>query len=160
MSIIRNVRYTKCPLYEMSVYEMSVYEMSANPSRDPKGRTITFLKCETLMYRTRRQLQPKILTTENTSFELESILQGTPYELFTKYFVTVGDNQAFFFSDVTMTILAEISDISFDGTFYTVPKQFYQLWTIYIVVDQHVIPAIHCLLIGKSQGYMRLFYSK
>ena len=30
MSIIRNVRYTKCPLYEMSVYEMSVYEMSGN----------------------------------------------------------------------------------------------------------------------------------
>ena len=35
--------------------------------------------------------------------------------------------------------------------FYTVPKQFYQLWTISIVVDQHVIPAIHCLLAGKSQ---------
>ena len=38
MSIIRNVRYAKCPLfemsvYELSVYEMSVYEMSANPWR-------------------------------------------------------------------------------------------------------------------------------
>ena len=29
MSIIRNVRYAKCPLFEMSVYELSVYEMSA-----------------------------------------------------------------------------------------------------------------------------------
>ena len=28
MSIIRNVHYTKCPLFEMSVYELSVYEMS------------------------------------------------------------------------------------------------------------------------------------
>ena len=78
------------------------------------------------MYRARRQLQPKI---PQTSFELESTLQGTPYGLFLKDCVTVGDNQAFiFFSDETMTILAEISDISFDGTFYTVPKQFYQLW--------------------------------
>ena len=117
--------------------------------RDPKGRTITFVKCESLMYRARRQLQPKI---PQTSFELESTLQGTPYGLFLKDCVTVGDNQAFiFFSDETMTILAEISDISFDGTFYTVPKQFYQLWTIFIVVNQHVIPAIHYLLTGKSQ---------
>ena len=117
--------------------------------RDPKGRTITFVKCESLMYRARRQLQPKI---PQTSFELESTSQGTPYGLFLKDCVTVGDNQAFiFFSDETMTILAEISDISFDGTFYTVPKQFYQLWTIFIVVNQHVIPAIHCLLTGKSQ---------
>ena len=31
------------------------------------------------------------------------------------------------------------------------PKQFYQLWTIFIVTNQHVIPAIHCLLTGKTQ---------
>ena len=37
------------------------------------------------------------------------------------------------------------------GPFFTVPIQFYQLWTIFIVVNQHVIPAIHCLLTGKSE---------
>ena len=35
--------------------------------RDPKGGTITFVKCESLMYRARRQLQPKM---PHTSFEL------------------------------------------------------------------------------------------
>ena len=34
---------------------------------------------------------------------------------------------------------------------YTVAIQFYQLWTIFIVVNHHVFPAIHCLLTGKSQ---------
>lgn len=59
--------------------------------RDPKGRTITFVKCKSVMYRARRQLQPK---TSQTSFELESTLPGT---LFSNDFVTVGDNQGFIF---------------------------------------------------------------
>ena len=122
------------------------------------GRAITFAKCESLMYRARRQLQPKI---PQTSFQLETSLPGTPYGLFLKNIVTVGDNQAFiFFSDEIMVLLAEILEISFDGTFYTVPKQFYQLWTIFIIVGQHVLPAIHCLLTGNLKNSMRPYYSK
>ena len=90
--------------------------------RDVRGRAITFAKCESVMYRARRQLQPKI---PETSFQLETSLPGTPYALYLKGVITVGENQAFiFFSDEINDILAEISEISFDGTFYTVPKQF------------------------------------
>ena len=117
--------------------------------KDPKERTVTFVKCESLMYLARRQLQPKI---PQTSFKLKTTLPGTMYGMFFKDCVTVGGNQAFiFFSDAMTNILGDVTEVSFDGTFYTVPKQFYQLWTIFIVTNQHVIPAIHCLLTGKTQ---------
>ena len=41
--------------------------------------------------------------------------------------------------------------MQYDGTFFTVPMQFYQLWTIFISVGRHNLAAIHCLLTGKSQ---------
>ena len=93
--------------------------------RDVRGRAITFAKCESLMYRARRQLQPKII---QPSFQLETSLPCTPYGLFMKNIVTFGDNQAFIFiSDEIMVLLAGILEISFDGAFYSVPKHFYQL---------------------------------
>ena len=49
------------------------------------------------------------------------------------------------------TILPEITNLHFDGTFKTVPVQFYQLWTIFIAVDGHTLPAIHFLLSAKTQ---------
>ena len=101
------------------------------------------------MYRSRRELQPKI---SQTLFELEEELPGTPYGINYKGTIIVGNDRAFiFFSEEIIAILADISEICFDGTIYTVPIQFYQLWTIFIVVNHHVFPAIHCLLTGKSQ---------
>ena len=39
----------------------------------------------------------------------------------------------------------------FDGTFKKCPKQFLQLWTIFIEFGRYVLPAIHCLLTSKSE---------
>ena len=36
-------------------------------------------------------------------------------------------------------------------TLFTVPIQFYQLWTIFIAVGRRTLPAIHRLLTGKNQ---------
>ena len=115
----------------------------------PTGRKISFNSCESSMYRSKRQLQPKI---PQNLVELESALPGTSYGLHFKGAVTAGKEYAFiFFSQEITPILPEILEICFDGTFYTVPCQFYQLWTIFIVVNLHVFPAMHCLLTGKSQ---------
>ena len=56
-----------------------------------------------------------------------------------------------FYSETMMNLLPEITDIQFDGTFYTVPVKFYQLWTIFVVVDRYTLPAIHYLMTSKSQ---------
>ena len=47
--------------------------------------------------------------------------------------------------------LTGVEEIQFDGTFYTVPIQFYQLWTVFASIRGHVIPCIHCLLTGKQE---------
>ena len=88
------------------------------------------------MYRLQRQLHPKL---PQTLFELEATLPGTPYGMYFKDAITVGNDFAFiFFSQEITRILPDILEICFDGTFYTVPSQFYQLWTIFIVVNHHV----------------------
>ena len=47
--------------------------------------------------------------------------------------------------------LSQTSTIQFDGTFYTVPIQFYQLWTVFLTFDRHTLPVIHCLMTGKDE---------
>ena len=47
--------------------------------------------------------------------------------------------------------LVKIDTICFDGTFYTCPKQFMQLWTIFGIFQQHTLPAILCLLTSKKE---------
>ena len=110
------------------------------------------------MYRARRNRQPKI---PRNAFELESTLPGTLYGIHFQGSVVIGSDRAFiFFSNELIPMLVDVSEICFDGTFFTVPMQFYQLWTIFIVVNQHVIPAIHCLLTGKSEQLYDTLLSK
>ena len=126
--------------------------------RDPAGRNISFPSCESTMYRCRRKLQPKI---PQTLSELDIQLPGTIFGMHFKASVFRGEDSGFiFFSDEITSIMVDISEICFDGTFFTVPVQFYQLWTIFIVIGQHVLPAIHCLLTGKSEELYQAVLSK
>ena len=43
--------------------------------------------------------------------------------------------------------MEDISDIQFD----VVPKLFYQLFTIFISIGTHTLPAIHCLITHKDE---------
>lgn len=54
----------------------------------------------------------------------------------------------------------EITNIQFDGTFQIVLNQFVQLWTIFVSVGRHTLPAIHCMMTSKSQElYSAVFES-
>eukprot|EP00105_Crassostrea_gigas_P021897 XP_011441209.1 PREDICTED: uncharacterized protein LOC105337957 [Crassostrea gigas] len=45
-----------------------------------------------------------------------------------------------------------------DGTFYTCPSLFYQIFTIHIMTDNQMTPVVYALLPGKNQAtYTRLF---
>ena len=80
------------------------------------------------------------------------MLGATPIGKHLKFSVTNGNQVAVvFFSDEIQALLVEASSIQFDGTFDVVPIQFYQLWTIFISVGRHTVPAIHCLMTAKSQ---------
>ena len=56
-----------------------------------------------------------------------------------------------FFSDKMATILSEVEDVYFGGTFYTVPFQFCQLWTIFARFQRHVLPVMHCILTSENE---------
>ena len=56
-----------------------------------------------------------------------------------------------FFSEQIHNLIGDICDIQFDGTFYVVPKLFYQLFTVFISIGTHTIPAIHCLMTHKDE---------
>ena len=42
-------------------------------------------------------------------------------------------------------------NIQFDGTFYVVPKIFLQLFTLFIQVNDHTLPALHILMTRKTE---------
>ena len=45
--------------------------------------------------------------------------------------------------------------IQFDGTFYVVPKIFLQLFTLFIQVNDHTLPALHILMTRKTEKLYR-----
>ena len=116
---------------------------------DPSACQISFNECESSMYRSRRKTEPKIPLNAG---EFSEMLPGTTYAQHHKFTISLATQIAvIFYSEPMMNLLSEITDIQFDGTFYTVPVQFYQLWTIFVVVDRYTLPAIHCLMTSKSQ---------
>ena len=78
-----------------------------------------------------------------------------------KFAARSGDQiAAVFYSEQMSTFLAEITNVQFDGTFFTVPEQFFQLWTIFVSVGRHSLPAIHCLMSSKSQDLYKAVLEK
>ena len=55
------------------------------------------------------------------------------------------------------SILPEITNLQFDGTFQTVPVQFYQLWTIFIAVDGDTLPATTLCCRPRHRNYTKQF---
>ena len=125
---------------------------------DPVATEVSFSQCESSMYRSRRRSQPKI---PSNAIQLSDMLPTTTFGNFHKRTVSLdGQTALIFFSDKIVDLMPQMNDIQFDGTFYCVPRQFYQLWTIFVSVGRHSLPAIHCLMTGKEQGlYIRILES-
>ena len=86
---------------------------------DPCAREISFTECESAMYRARRMLQPKIPLS---AFEFCGMLSTTTFGGFHQCSVTSGtDTGVVFFSNEMSTLLSDVNNIQFDGTFFTVP---------------------------------------
>jgi len=50
----------------------------------------------------------------------------------------------------TTTSLSSAQSMFMDGTFFTVPRLFYQLFTIFVVRESHVFPACFVLMTRKT----------
>ena len=101
------------------------------------------------MFRVRKSLQPKI---PQSASEFCKQLPATHFTLHLKSTVVLEDRIAvIFFSDRIYETFAYGNKIDFDGTFSAVPKQFYQLWTLFITIRRHTFPLIHYLLTNKYE---------
>ena len=111
---------------------------------------LSYKNIETTMYRARREIEP---TIQRSSAEFCQQIQSTQYAVYYRGEVTVGlEIGVIFYSDKFSQVLTEVEDIQFDGTFYTVPMQYYQLWTLFARIGQHVVPCIHCILTSKQEA--------
>ena len=116
---------------------------------DPSAHLVTFKGCESMMFRARRAIQP---TIPQTSIEFCDQLPTTNFAIHLKAIVILHERIAVgFFSDKIYDILGDIYDIQFDGSFYVVPRLFYQLFTIFLSTERHSIPVIHCLMTHKDE---------
>ena len=154
--------------HEIEVYQSDAFALEskcrkmANTSRanirevfdevtryDPSAHKITFKECEPMMFRARRASQP---TIPKTAIQFRDQLPTTNFAFHLKAIVVLGERIAvIFFSETIFQVLGDISDIQFDGTFYVVPRLFYQLFTIFLSIGRHSIPGIHCLMTHKDE---------
>ena len=89
---------------------------------NPSASQVTFKECESSMFRARKILQPMI---PQSASEFSEVLPTTTFAVNHKATVIVdGRIAVIFFSTKLYDLLADITNIQFDGTFYTVPKQF------------------------------------
>ena len=111
---------------------------------------ISFKSCELIMYRARRETQPKI---PKSAFEFSTIIKDcTNFGQFNKATVVIGEHcSVIFYSENMHEYLSVATNVFFDGTFKKCPKQFFQLWTLFVEFGRYVLPAIHCLLTSKSE---------
>ncbi len=62
-----------------------------------------------------------------------------------------GEIAVIFFANILFTLAPQLKDLSFDGTFFVVPKIFMQLFTLMAVVNNHSFPLIFVLMTAKTQ---------
>ncbi|KAI6654473.1 hypothetical protein LOD99_869 [Oopsacas minuta] len=116
---------------------------------DPSAIDIPYKTLESAMYRARREIEPPI---PKGVTEFCQLIVSSDFGIYYKGEVQVGcETGVIFFSDKIKISLSEVDHIYFDGTFYTVPSQFYQLWTIFARFGRNVLPVIHCLLTSKHE---------
>eukprot|EP00105_Crassostrea_gigas_P023383 XP_011443190.1 PREDICTED: uncharacterized protein LOC105339364 [Crassostrea gigas] len=128
-------------------------------SRELIERLPTFNTARSSFYRARRKQTPPLLKTtadirlEGKWTETET---GQPFLLLDDIFqnnrilaIATTDN---------LQDLAASETFFCDGTFYTCPSLFYQIFTISIITDDQMMPVVYALLPGINQAtYTRLF---
>ncbi len=113
---------------------------------------------KSVLYRARRKQTPKLPTT-TADIQLDGKwTQTTTGERFLLFDDTQGPRIIAFASTDNLTNLAASDRIYCDGTFYTCPTIFHQIYTIHVQLDGVMYPVVYALLPGKSQQiYQRLF---
>lgn len=117
-----------------------------------------FTSVNTIMYRERRKNMPALPTTRSTIELPEDAKKMPDGRIFLQSDDGDDDKLLLFATDNSLTRLFSAHDVFVDGTFYTCPRLFCQLFTLHVEAYGKVLPMAFSLLPDKSQHtYQRLF---
>ena len=96
------------------------------PRGEQSAEDISFKSCESIMYRARRETQPKI---PKSALEFSTIIKDClAFNQNFKETVVVGEDcSVIFYSEKIYECLSNATNVYFDGTFKKCPIQFFQL---------------------------------
>lgn len=146
-----------------AIYDQDIAKLRTPEWDDQTQRMVdnlpTFPSCKTSLYHQRTQLIPN-LPTSIDAIDLQDEWTTT---IANEGFLLVNDGDQdkilIFVTDRNLQFLADNDTIYADGTFYTCPSLFTQLYTLHGMVDGDMFPLVFALLPGKSeQLYTRYFH--
>ena len=119
---------------------------------DKYGDDISYIDIESGMRKRRNQVYPR---NPKSLEEIDILMKDAPLGLSSSYQGIVelpnGEATAIVLGhQKLMELMVEIKTLGYDGTFYVVPKPFYQLWTIHMIVEGHCFPGLSFLFMGKD----------
>lgn len=163
---IMNLIKTRCATDVRPIPAIYQEEMSKlrdnewdDDSREIVEKIPTFNSTKSALYRARRKQTPKLPTT-TADIQLDGKwTQTTTGERFLLIDDTQGPRIIAFASTENLTNLAAADRIYCDGTFYTCPTLFYQIYTIHVQLDGIMYPAVYALLPGKSEQIYQRYFS-
>lgn len=138
-----------------TIYEEELVKLRTDDWNDDTQELVenipTFPSCKSAMYNKRKKTLPVLPKTAD-DINIDGIwtqtTKGDP-------FLLVDDNTVgrmlIFSTHKNLTHLAAAETIYGDGTFYTCPTQFYQLYTFHAMVDNAMYPLVYSLLPAKSE---------
>ena len=106
---------------------------------------------EHLMYQARRRAQP-CLPSSPAELAVSLLDPINSYNRHFKAVVRVGDEYAFIFiSNTILNRLGSVQEIFFDGTFFTTPSMFHQLFSIQGIFGDSCLPIVHALTTCRTE---------
>ena len=115
---------------------------------EAEATSITYRNARSIMYKRRKLQLPGM---PKPAEEFCEFLIDSRYSDIHRGNVNLGGSIGVIFMSQKMMSIESCKEISFDGTFYTVPKIFYQLFTIFSIHHGHAIAMIHILMTNKSE---------
>ena len=105
---------------------------------------------ESSICKRRRKMYPRLPLDPE---DLCQLIHDSPFvHLYRGSVCSEGSYAVIFASDFMIQKMKDVEQIQFDGTFYTVPSIFYQLFTIFITFHGHCIPVVNILMQNKTEN--------
>ena len=111
--------------------------------------SLSFKTIESTLSKRRRIDLPKL---PSSAEEFSELVIQSPFSSNHRLTIREGNETAVLFASDQMIAKLKVAEtVHFDATFKVVPRIFYQLLTIFIRYEGHVIPALHILMSAKSE---------